>query len=244
MCTQIAQLGANALPRLVRAVFVVWCLLVATLGLGVFWRSGGALWLALLVSLRHYLMFVLTVVQRPAIRSIAKRPDHWGVMLASLFWPFWLLWGATWVLPPEMPLSAWVPVQRGVWWLLDGWWPVAILQVLGEGLAIWALVSLGRGFGIVGAIRAFRTGGAYGWVRHPLYTAELLLGLVLAVRVGMTAAPTESSWPLWLWCGLAWGALVALTWVRLIHEEALWQTFPEYPAYVRRVPWRVVPGVV
>ena len=64
-----------------------------------------------------------------------------------------------------------------------GW----ILVGLGIALGLWAAVFLGRGLtplplpnGVVGLV----TSGPYRWVRHPMYTAVMLVTAGVAVRSG------------------------------------------------------------
>jgi protein-S-isoprenylcysteine O-methyltransferase Ste14 len=105
------------------------------------------------------------------------------------------------------------------------------LQLLGAALAVAALLSLGRSFGVVAAHRGIRTGGLYRWVRHPLYAAELLFLL------GFTLAHA-SAWNAGVWL-LAAGLQVC----RAAFEERLLARDPGYRAYRLRCPFRFVPGL-
>jgi protein-S-isoprenylcysteine O-methyltransferase Ste14 len=99
-------------------------------------------------------------------------------------------------------------------------------------IALAAMLSLGRGFGVVAANRGVRARGAYRLVRHPMYlgyllshTAYLLLnptGLNLAVYLGV--------------CGCQGG--------RILREELLLGEDPAYRAYCARVRFRIVPGLI
>src|SRR5262245_65534110 len=46
-----------------------------------------------------------------------------------------------------------------------------VIQCAGGVLAVASLASLHRSFGLLPAVRPLRLGGAYRWVRHPLYAA-------------------------------------------------------------------------
>jgi protein-S-isoprenylcysteine O-methyltransferase Ste14 len=91
-----------------------------------------------------------------------------------------------------------------------------------------ALAWLGRSFGIAPADRGLRTGGPYGWVRHPLYAAEILF------YVGYVVAHPS-------WRNLA--ALVfggAIQVFRIVREERILEGYAPYAARVR---WRLLPLV-
>ena len=75
------------------------------------------------------------------------------------------------------------------------------------------------------------TGGPYRWIRHPMYTAVLLLAASLTAA-GFTPAR-----------GALWLALLAVLAMKLRKEERLLAArFPEYADYARRT-WRLLPGV-
>lgn len=73
--------------------------------------------------------------------------------------------------------------------------------------------------------------GPYRWVRHPMYSAVLLLAAGAAVRL--------ASWP-----GLLlWIALVAVLVAKArLEERWLLQRYPAYAGY-RKHTWRLLPGV-
>jgi protein-S-isoprenylcysteine O-methyltransferase Ste14 len=114
-------------------------------------------------------------------------------------------------------------------------------------LAAWCLATLGLMVG-VWAVTANRPGnfnirptprsggqlvqtGPYRWIRHPMYTALLLLGLACAVTSTLPAA---------------WGAWLALASVLLakarLEEQGLQLLHPAYAAYQQRTR-RFVPGL-
>ncbi|RYV52702.1 methyltransferase family protein [Pengzhenrongella frigida] len=119
-------------------------------------------------------------------------------------------------------------------------WPVpralavACLVAVVVGVLVMALGATGLGRGLTAAPlpnahARLRTGGLYGFVRHPIYSGLLLLMGALAVASGSVLRL------------LFFGLLVAL-----LHRKARWEEghlaarFADYPAYARRTP-RFVP---
>lgn len=115
-------------------------------------------------------------------------------------------------------------------------WAGAMAAVAGVLMAIWARLALGRNWSGVVTLKEGHelvTGGPYAAIRHPIYTALILLFLGTAFLVGSVSSL------LGLVC-VIWSC-----WVKLQQEEALMlRQFPEsYPAYMARtkrlVPWLV-----
>lgn len=108
----------------------------------------------------------------------------------------------------------------------------SLCSLIGAIVALAALACLGRSFSIFPQARGLVTGGPYALVRHPVYAAELVIFLGASLeRVG--------AWT-WLLAPLA----VAIQVPRMRYEEALLAVvFPDYEAFARRTPWRLVPGV-
>lgn len=103
------------------------------------------------------------------------------------------------------------------------------LQVAGALLAAYAVISLGRSFGIVAANRGIRTGGPYRVVRHPLYSAYIL------TEVGyLLENPSLRNWCLF-------GVVMVFQAVRIVEEERTLAGDPAYREYCLRVRSRVVP---
>ena len=71
------------------------------------------------------------------------------------------------------------------WLELDG--PAAVLVAIGVGLGLWSIAVFGRGVTpspLPAAPASMVTRGPYRWIRHPMYTAVLILsaGVVLGSR--------------------------------------------------------------
>lgn len=105
------------------------------------------------------------------------------------------------------------------------------LQLLGICWQMFAKVSLRRSFGILPANRGVVSRGAYRFVRHPMYLGYFVTNIgFLLVNFGWQNM-------------LVYGCQFALQVVRILREERLLSADPEYRSYLRRVRYRVIPGV-
>jgi protein-S-isoprenylcysteine O-methyltransferase Ste14 len=106
-----------------------------------------------------------------------------------------------------------------------------VFLVAGTGWSVWSLRSLGRNLSVIAQAREVAEHGPYRWIRHPLYTGEIVSCLGLAFVAGtMTAAGV-------------WLTLVALQVYRARREEQiLIATLPIYAAYRTRTA-ALLPGV-
>jgi protein-S-isoprenylcysteine O-methyltransferase Ste14 len=98
-------------------------------------------------------------------------------------------------------------------------------------LGILALVSLGRSFGVLIALRGVRTGGVYALVRHPMYLSDILFraGFLIAHFNGLTSALLVASSACYVY--------------RALLEERFLRREQEYRDYMNRVRYRFVPYV-
>lgn len=105
------------------------------------------------------------------------------------------------------------------------------LQLAGLILVIGSLIVLGRSFGMVAANRGIVTRGPYAVVRHPVYAGYLV------VQTGYVLQSVS-------WRNISVVLLVTACNIgRVVAEERLLRTTPEYQRYCGRVRWRLVPGV-
>ena len=91
-------------------------------------------------------------------------------------------------------------------------WIAAALGVIGVALAIWARVTLGRNWSGVVTLKQDHelvTSGPYAMVRHPIYTALVLMFLGFSLLFDSVSA----------WLGLAF--ICYSFWIKLKQEEAL-----------------------
>jgi protein-S-isoprenylcysteine O-methyltransferase Ste14 len=106
-----------------------------------------------------------------------------------------------------------------------------VLQLAGLVLVIGSLVALGRSFGFVAADRGVVTRGPYAVVRHPVYTAYLL------IQVGYLAQAVS-------WRNLAVLFLVTACNIgRIFAEERLLSGSAAYQSYRQVVRFRSIPGL-
>jgi protein-S-isoprenylcysteine O-methyltransferase Ste14 len=107
--------------------------------------------------------------------------------------------------------------------LLTGWW--GILQVFRANTYAAATIQVAAGQTVIST-------GPYGVVRHPMYAAALLMLLGIPVALG--------SW----WGVLVFAAIIpALAWRLLDEERVLVRGLDGYPAYKRKVRWRMIPHI-
>ena len=161
--------------------------------------------LAIVVQLT--ILVVLFVVRRPSAET-SDRPVDWVLGIVGTFLP--LLLRRT-VAPGALA------------------WLGGPIQVVGALAAAVAAVFLGRSFGLVAANRGLKLGGAYGVVRHPMYTAHLLgyLGYVLTYPSAANVA-------------IAIASALALN-ARAVAEERILGRDPAYREYLGRLRWRFFP---
>jgi protein-S-isoprenylcysteine O-methyltransferase Ste14 len=131
---------------------------------------------------------------------------------------------ATWA-PFAISLLPRVPVTAGRQLAAD------LLLAGGTAWAVWSLRSLGRNLSVLAQARAVADRGPYRFVRHPLYTGELVSTLGLALAAG-----TPVAFACWL-------GLVGLQVYRALREEqVLLQALPGYRIYRSRTA-ALLPGI-
>src|SRR5262249_55774454 len=112
-------------------------------------------------------------------------------------------------------------------------WPQLgdILVVIATGISLTSLLTLGRWFGIRPALRGLAQTGPYRLVRHPTYLAYLI------ADIGFNCAEWNDSTIV----------LTVIGWVSLLYriraEERILAQDAGWAAYVRRVRFRLLPGV-
>ena len=141
--------------------------------------------------------------------------------------------GAVGILLP--PVAAVLPLSfitfDVTWFGLAHQEALLALLVVPTALMVWGYLSLNRSFGLLAEARELKTGGPYRWVRHPVYAAQMLCGLVVM---------------LWRFAPANLGLYLLFVTAQVLRagaeEAALTAAFPEYQEYARRT-WRFLPGV-
>lgn len=105
------------------------------------------------------------------------------------------------------------------------------LELFGVAFSQVARVYMGRSFGILPGNRGIVSKGPFNLVRHPIYLGWFVL------TVGYVA-----SYPSWMNCLITLATLPFMMW-RIRLEEDLLVADPDYRAYCRMVPFRLVPGL-
>ncbi len=165
------------------------------------------------LTLSFYALVIAVYLRRSTAKATApSRTVHVAAVVAS-----WL--------PFTLPLLAGEPAGAAVLLTAD------LMLLLGLSWSVVSLRTLDRSFSIVPQARALVDTGPYRFVRHPLYTGELVaaLGIVLT-------RPSAAGFA-------AWVLLAGLLAYRVVHEEAvLERALPEYADYRHRTA-RLVPGL-
>lgn len=121
----------------------------------------------------------------------------------------------------------------GPWFARNEWF--FTLELSGGLLGLWAILSMKlQNMNVFPEVRAgsrLVTNGPYQWIRHPMYTALLMIMLALVCE--------SFSY----WRGFWWLLLTADLVVKLSYEERLLgEAFDDYEAYRLRT-WRLVPWI-
>ena len=93
------------------------------------------------------------------------------------------------------------------------------------------MIYLGKGFGIIAALREVKTKGPYQIVRHPLYASEILLMLPIVMQ--------NQSWLNML----LFAVIVSCQIARIYEEERVLSLDDSYVQYKQLVPYRLIPGI-
>jgi protein-S-isoprenylcysteine O-methyltransferase Ste14 len=157
---------------------------------------------------------VLTMVLRRPPKRITANPWFWLLAFVNTYFPQAILPFMDRGRPVISPLLSNV---------------MAIAALL---FTIWARLSLGRNIGFVPAQREIVTAGAYGYVRHPIYTGLILSYLAVALRIYSPRNFTLLA--------------IAVFWmlVKSFVEESFLRADPQYAAYMTRVRARWIPFVI
>jgi protein-S-isoprenylcysteine O-methyltransferase Ste14 len=110
-------------------------------------------------------------------------------------------------------------------------WAGNALVAGGTAWAAWSLRSLGRNVSVIAQARGLADTGPYRWIRHPLYTGEIVSSLGLALLAGTIPALA------------VWAGFCVLQAYRAIREEQLLvRALPAYSSY-REHTAALLPGL-
>lgn len=108
-----------------------------------------------------------------------------------------------------------------------------LIAVVGASLAVVALVSLGSNFSIVPEAQSLVVTGPYRWLRHPMYSAEFLMMLGIALSDPRIAFLIG-----------AIGVFALQVYRIRMEEQLLLAAFPHaYEEFVTRTRYRLIPHV-
>jgi protein-S-isoprenylcysteine O-methyltransferase Ste14 len=162
----------------------------------------------------HLLSFILPSLFRRTPVRVTPNPLYWLLAFVATYWNLM----TTGFVAPGHPL-----VSRGI---------TGLISLFGTVVVIVARVKLGRNIGLVPAQRKIVTGGIYSVVRHPIYAG----GFVLIVAVMLRSySPLNVA---------LFSIGIVLFVIKSVVEEDFLRADPEYAAYMQRVRWRWLPGVV
>jgi len=166
------------------------------------------------VFILHNIIICLCFLLRAPARAIQTTVSHQAVAVCAF-------WSGVFFMGPPLTESA---------LLLElSWWTILLGMVIG----ILSLVQLGKSFGVLIAIREVRTTGLYGWIRHPMYLSDIVM------RLGYLL-----SHPAWPTVALFIVSSACYIVRAMLEERFLAEQDEAYAAYMQRVRYRFIPGVV
>ena len=162
------------------------------------------------------------------------------VMISDVLTFIWLLLARRPIVRDWSPFTVFVSLTAGFGSgfvsLQDGTaiiplYVAAPMQFLALWLVIWGKMSLGRSFAILPANRGVVTGGAYRFVRHPIY-AGYLAGHILFLLSSFS-----------IYNFTVYAIITMFQIHRILREERILATTQEYRDYLGRVRYRLFPGI-
>jgi protein-S-isoprenylcysteine O-methyltransferase Ste14 len=100
------------------------------------------------------------------------------------------------------------------------------IGIFGSLVSLWALVSLGKSFGITPADRGLVMRGPYRFIRHPMYSGYLLIDIPMLIW-------NASPWNWMIFCI----KLISFV-IRILLEE---RVVSDYSMYKQKIRWRLIP---
>jgi protein-S-isoprenylcysteine O-methyltransferase Ste14 len=162
----------------------------------------------------HLLSFILPSLFRRTPVRVTPNPLYWLLAFVATYWNLM----TTGFVAPGHPI-----VPREI---------TGLISLFGTVVVLLARVKLGRNIGLVPAQRKIVTGGIYDVVRHPIYAGGFMLIAAVMLR---SYSPLNVA---------LFSIGIVLFIIKSVVEEDFLRADPEYEAYMQRVRWRWVPGVV
>src|SRR5215471_4424215 len=153
---------ALSMPWLDRTIAAIACVPLVYLAYYRYehWHHG----FPLIASALNVLIVVVTMVIRRPPKRVTPNPWYWLLAFVATYWDL-------------LVLSF---LQQGH--PLVGNWATDVIAMTGLAIVTWARLSLGRNIGFVPAQRELVHTGAYGYMRHPVYTGVLLTHIAFVLR--------------------------------------------------------------
>ena len=170
------------------------------------------------LSLHPHVLLLLASEVSAVVFLVFQRKGTWSSSFYTTFIAFAGTGASLLVFPQgEMLAPDWVTAQF-IW--------------TGTAIALAAKLSLRRSFGLIPANRGVKSGGAYRFVRHPMYTGYVLnhIGFMLLYFSFWNVAIYMITW--------------VLLYLRAIEEEKFLLQDPLYVDYAKSVKARIVPGLI
>ena len=168
-----------------------------------------------LIAAYGLIIIVFSFIRRVAVR-VSLNPLYWVITAGRSYWvyviPYFVSVGSTVLIAP-------LYVTRG-------------LLVLALLILVYARLSLGRNVGYIPAQRQIVTTGAYGFVRHPIHTGQI----IFFVSYLLSAFSLMSLFLVVV--GIAFIIVKGLIEEDFLREDA------GYRAYCEHVRFRWIPGLI
>ena len=170
------------------------------------------------LSLHPHILLVLASEISAVVFLLIQRKGTWSTSFYTTFIAFAGTASALLVVPGGVTLAPDYVAAPLIW--------------TGTAIALAAKLSLRRSFGLVPANRGVKKGGAYRFVRHPMYTGYVLnhIGFLMLFFS--------------VWNVVIYATCWLLLYLRAIEEERFLLKDPAYVDYANTVKSRIVPGLI
>ncbi|MCM8776394.1 MAG: hypothetical protein NC930_08645 [Candidatus Omnitrophica bacterium] len=197
-----------AISNIIPATFVM---LLAQANFIRFFRAGGELRVSHLLLACQLVLISFFFIARYAPKIVSWHPWDIFISFTGTFAPFFFSLGE----------------HHGVLIKPSG----IMLQILGDCLTVYAVLSLNRSIGILPANRGIQTQGMYRFIRHPFYASYQVANLGYLINH-----------PSFYNLEVALLGLLSQI-LRILSEERLLTQDPVYVEYQSRVRWRMIPFI-